>query len=168
MKRWIILSAVLTVLYACQENDTVSDFTGNEITYALQQGSAFAVNGTITFKERTDGRVSALVDLSGTDGDQKLPVHLHLGDVGEPDAEIALLLTPVQSGTGKSETIISQLANEEKVSYQQILNMNASIKIHLGESGPERDIILAAGNIGKAASQTNPSGRSSIAVCKSE
>lgn len=168
MKRSIFLFAtLLTIFYACQDSEVVNDFTGNEVTYSLQQGSEFAVNGSVTFKERKDGAITATISLSGTEGTEKFPVHLHLGDVSEPDAEIALLLAPVQASTGQSETIIRQLGNEETINYEQLLKLSASIKIHLGETGPERDVILAAGNIGTAAT-TNITGRTTISVCKSE
>jgi len=155
-------------LIACQENVAVSEFTGNETTYNLQSASQYSVSGIITFKERKDGKTTAVVDLKGTDGDQKFPVHLHLGNLSNPAADIAVLLSPVTTATGKSETLVKELTNETSVTYQQLLDLEACIKIHLGESGPDRDIILAAGNIGKSSKTETTNGRIGIAVCKSE
>ena len=155
-------------LVACQENEAVSEFTGNETTYNLQSASQYSVSGIITFKERKDGTTTALVDLKGTDGDQKFPVHLHLGNLATPAADIAVLLTPVTAATGKSETQVKELTNETTVTYQQLVNLEACIKIHLAENGPDRYIILAAGNIGKSSKLESASGRTGISVCKSE
>jgi hypothetical protein len=167
MKRLMYL-LVGVGLIACQENEAVSEFTGNETTYNLQSASQYPVSGIITFKERKDGTTTALVDLKGTDGDAKLPVHLHLGNLATPDADIAVLLSPVTATTGKSETLVSGLTDETTITYKQLLDLEACIKIHLGESGPDRDVILAGGNIGKSSKQESVNGRIGIAVCKSE
>ncbi len=167
MKRLMFLLVSLA-LCACQENEVASEFTGNEITYNLQSASQYSVSGIITFKERKDGTTTALVDLKGTDGTQKFPVHLHLGNLATPDADIAVLLSPVTAATGKSETAISKMTNETTVSYQDLIDLEACIKIHLGESGPDRDIILAAGNIGRSNQLEASGGRTGVSVCKSE
>lgn len=161
---------VIAVLLACQPtaNDAVSDFTGNETTYALQSGSAHGVTGTIVFKERRDGKITANIQLTGTGGSAQHPVHLHLGNLGTPDADIALLLTPVNAATGKSSTLISQLADESTLTYGGLAELEAAVKIHLGDVGTDRNVILAAGDIGKSFTKANPNSRVGIATCKSE
>ncbi|GAB1445211.1 hypothetical protein MASR2M41_08800 [Flammeovirgaceae bacterium] len=167
MKSWVGVLAIILALSGCQESQTVSDFTGNEVTYALQQASDYNVSGIVTFKEKRDGSSIILVDLQGTDGNVKLPVHLHMGDISAPDAEIAALLNPVIGTTGRSETHLVQFADETKLNYSDLIKLEASIKIHLSDIGPERDIILAGGNIG-ALSTKGTYGRIGIGVCKSE
>ncbi|HRI78423.1 MAG TPA: hypothetical protein PLR06_02715 [Cyclobacteriaceae bacterium] len=156
------------LMVSCQQSEVVSQFTGNEVTYALQQGSTFAVSGSVVFKERKDGKVSAVISLAGTDGNGSFPVHLHLGDISTQKADIALLMNPVDGKTGKSETVFSSLSDESAIDYNRLTQMNACIKIHLGDSGPDRDVILVAGNIGTATTPTPTGGRLGIAVCKSE
>lgn len=154
-------------IFGCQESEQpAGEFTGNEVTYALQAGSVYAISGVATIKERNDGSAQVVISLSGTEGTAQLPVHLHLGDISEADVDVAALLNPINAANGKSETIVKQLANETPVTYAALVDMSACIKIHLGETGPDRDIILAAGNIGKAALNA-ASGRASIGVCKS-
>jgi hypothetical protein len=160
-----LILAVLAL--GCQKNEAVSEFTGNETTYSLQQGSQFDVAGTIIFKERKDGKISASIALTGTNGDAKYPVHLHLGDISTPGADVALLMNPVAGKTGKSETVFNQLADESSIDYNRLKSMQACIKIHLGDTGADRDVILAAGNIGSAVS-SNSGGRLGVSVCKSE
>lgn len=150
----------------CQDNDSVpTDFTGNETVYALLAGPVYPISGTATFKEKKDGSTVVVINLTGTEGDIHHPVHLHLGNTGSPDAEVAALLTSVTGSTGKSETTLTALADETSVTYSQLIELGACIKIHLAESGPERDIILAAGNIG---SSMNAKSSGEIAICKSE
>lgn len=163
----IIVGIVFVTFFGCQDSDihVSDDFTGNETVYALQAGSAYPISGTATFKEKKNGSTVIIINLSGTEGTIQHPVHLHLGNVGAPDAEVAALLTPVTGNTGKSETAVTMLANETAITYSQLIALEACIKVHLAAAGPDRDIILAAGNIG---SSVNAKSSNEIAVCKSE
>jgi len=161
-----ILFAV--ILLGCQEPETVSEFTGNEISYELMAGSEYNVNGTISFKERVDGFTTVLIDLKGTDGTAKHPVHLHLGTIATPQAAVAALLSPVIAATGKSETLLNRLADDTPVLYKDISRLDACIKVHLSDSGAGRDVILAGGNIGASYVKELSAGRQAgFAVCNS-
>jgi len=155
------------LLTACQKSEVVSEFTGSQTTYALQAGSSYPISGTVIFKERKDGAVTVSVKLTGTSDGTTSPVHLHLGDIGTTQAAVAALLSPVTGKTGESETILRALADESAVTYQRLTQLDACVKVHLSDVGPERDIILAAGNVGTATTKSNPGGRLGIAVCKS-
>jgi hypothetical protein len=162
----IIAGFVLILFGACQENEAVKDdFTGNEMVYSLQAGSAYPISGTATFKERKDGNTTIVIKLTGTEGNLEHPVHVHLGDIGTPGAEVAALLNPVRGVTGKSETTFTMLADETPITYTQLVELEACIKVHLAADGPDRDIILAGGNIGELAG-ARTSGE--ISPCKSE
>lgn len=163
----IIAGIALVLFFGCQDNDSsiYTDFTGNETVYGLQAGSVYPISGTAIFQEKKDGSTLITISLSGTEGDVQHPVHLHLGNIGSPDAAVAALLTSVTGSTGKSETTLTMLADETVVTYSELIALGACIKVHLAESGPERDIILAAGNIG---SSVNAKASGEIAVCKSE
>lgn len=163
MKR---LGFALLLLIACEEKEVVeNEFTGNEVVYALQAGSTYAIAGTLTIKEKKDGTSFILVEVNGTSGNLQHPVHLHLGTIGTPDAAIAALLNPVVGSLGKSETSLSQLANESPLSYAELTQLEACVKIHLAVSGPDRDVILAAANIGTAVN-TPTNSRIGIAICQ--
>lgn len=162
----VIAGIVLMLFFGCQDNDGVTtDFTGNETVYALQAGSVYPINGTATFREKKDGSAVVIINLSGTEGNLQHPVHVHLGNISSPDAAVAVFLNPVTGSTGKSETAVTMLADESSVTYSQLIALGACIKIHLADSGPDRDIILAGGNIG---SSVNARNSGEIAVCKSE
>lgn len=168
MKKVIAGMVLMAMFWGCQESETLeTDLTGNEIVYALQAGSLNypAIAGTATFREKKDGSTVISISLTGTEGTIQHPVHLHLGSLTTPDADVAALLTPVLGSSGKSETTLTLLADENTITYNQLVNLDACIKIHLAETGPDRDIILAGGNIGKS-SAAKTSDR--IAICKSE
>lgn len=163
-----VASLMMFGVMACQEpNESV--FTGNETTYSLQAGSLYNISGTVTLKERKDGATSVIVLVSGTEGNAAHPVHLHKGFISEAGADVAAQLAPLSAQTGRSETILAQLADETPVTYAALTGMVANIKIHLAETGPGRDVILAGGNIGKGVTAAaNGRLRYDLGVCKSE
>jgi hypothetical protein len=166
------MKGILSILFigallSCQEPEAVSEFTGNELTYELVAGSEYNVSGTISFKERVDGFTTVKIQLTGTDGDAKHPVHLHLGSISTPQADVAALLSPVIASTGVSETLLDRLADDTPVKYNDISKIKACIKVHLSDDGPGRDVILVGGNIGESYVEGLSSGRQGFAVCKS-
>ncbi len=168
MKNLLFLLVFSVLLISCQENVSTNDFTGNETTYDLQSASQYNISGIVTLKEKRDGTTAVVVKLAGTSGESKLPVHLHLGDISTPGADVAALLTPVNAKTGISETVLKQLADETEISYSDLIKLNACVKIHLSDVGPERDIVLAGGNIGASMSKSIENGRTGFVPCKSE
>ena len=168
MRMLIAGIAVVAVSISCQENDQVKgDYTGREAVYPLLQASVYDIQGTVTLREKNDGSTGIEVSLSGTEGAIEHPVHLHPGNTTVDGADIIALLTPVIGRNGTSSTHLVRLADETPVSYAELLEREACIKIHLAADGPDRDIVLAAGNIGTAHGDII-SGRKGIAVCKSE
>ncbi len=165
----IILLLTFALPFSCEESDqpVISDLTGNETVYSLEQGSGYSISGAIIFKEKKDGSTRINIALTGTEGELYHPVHLHIGDISLEDADLAAQLNPVHGKTGKSTTDFKMLADESTITYNDLKNFAGCIKIHLAAAGPERDIILAAGNIGQLSSGS-AGGRLSIATCKSE
>lgn len=168
MKKLIGVLMGMAVMVACQESEKAKDdFTGNQTIYPLVAGSQYNINGTVTFQEKNNGSTLITVALSGTEGAIEHPVHLHLGNIAEPGADVYALLNPVIGKTGLSETLLKQSSEETPISYRQLIELSACMKIHLAASGPDRDIILAAGNIGAAADDDSASGRLGVGVCSS-
>lgn len=168
MKKLLFLVGLGVILISCQENVSTNEFTGNEVTYDLQATSQYDISGVVTLKEKRNGTTQVLVKLTGTSGESKLPVHLHLGDISTSGADVAALLSPVNAKTGISETVLKQLADESEISYSDLIKLNACVKIHLSDVGLERDIILAGGNIGASMAKSIESGRTGFVPCKSE
>ncbi len=167
MKKLIGFVMAVSLLSACVENETLREFSGNEVTYQLVAGSEYNISGVVTLKERVNGSTSVIIKLNGTDGDVSLPVHLHLGNFGTLGADIAALLNPVKSKTGESETLLTKLADESEVLYSDLIQLDACIKVHLSDTGAERDIVLAGGNIGAAFGKEATNGKIGFALCKS-
>lgn len=170
MKTVFPLLFIVVILLSCEEKDPANkEFTGNETTYALLPGSSYNVSGSVIIKEKVDGYSLITITLTGTEGEIEHPVHMHVGNIQTPGAAILALLNPVIGKTGISETHFSQLSDESIVTYAELIHLDASIKVHLAASGPDKDIILAAGNIGSnVAGHEHHGGRVDIAVCKSE
>jgi hypothetical protein len=169
MKRMIWILAAGICVIGCQGNEEVeSEFTGREMVYPLTQGSQYNVQGIVTIKEKNDGTSLVSVALTGTEGIAEHPVHLHPGNISSPGADVAAQLSPIAGSSGTSETVLVRLSDESTITYNELINMDACVKIHLAASGPDRDIILAGGNIGAASIQEITSGRSAIGLCKSE
>lgn len=170
MRRIFLIVFAFAATLSCQDNEPASkEFTGNEVTYALLPASAYQVSGTVIVKEKIDGSSLIKIQLTGTEGNIEHPVHLHVGNLQTPDAAILALLNPVVGNTGISETHFTQLSDETPVLYKELIHLDASIKVHLAASGPDKDIVLAAGNIGSNTSgHEHHGGRVNIAVCRSE
>jgi hypothetical protein len=173
-RAWKAFWGVLLVLGGCSVGDPAvqkaSDFTGNEITYPLASASEFNISGSVTLKERKDGSTTLDIVLNGMEGTEGLefPVHLHNGNVATDNAEIAAVLQPVSGKSWKSSTVLKTLTDESAVKFDDLKNADACIKIHFAATGINKDIILSAGNIGKATDSPDANGRFSVAVCKSE
>jgi hypothetical protein len=167
-----IFPALLIVMFgiSCDQPEPANkEFTGSETVHALLPGSTYNVSGSVTIKEKVDGSSLITIKLTGTEGDVEHPVHLHVGNIETPDAAILALLNPVKGKTGISETNFTQLSDETPVTYQELIHLDASIKVHLAASGPDKDIVLAAGNIGSnTGGHEHHGGRVDVAVCKSQ
>lgn len=172
MKRLKFIAFIVSsylFLVACDNESTNSDdleFTGQETSYPLVKAAEFDISGTVKFRERVDKSVQIDVELTGTEGSVLYPVHLHYGDLGTHDADIAALLNDLNAEDGKSSTIVSVLSDDSKFTYDRLKTFEGSIKIHQAHFGDGRHVVLAAGNVG--ASVTSANGRSAITVCKSE
>lgn len=166
MKKLLFLFFIIGAL-SCDDNEEPLVYTNNQQEFELLQSSTFPINGTVTILERRDEQVEIRISITGTEGDTQHPAHLHFGDVSAPDAEVALLLTPVLGSTGESITLTNRLNNEQPITYEDLLTFDGHIKVHQ-DNGPNKNIILASGNIGSAFTKSGNTGRQKIAVCKSE
>ncbi|HZI24229.1 MAG TPA: hypothetical protein VFD46_04090 [Chryseolinea sp.] len=169
-KSYFLLIMLIGLGLGCSDEDPQVDevYTGNESTYPLESASEFDISGAATFKERVDGGTDVFIVLDKTFDTGEFPVHLHFGDVTTDKAEIALLMLPVAGNNGTSKTTISSLSDESKVTFNDLKEFDGCLKIHLAATGEGRDIVLAAGNIGKAFTASATNGRVGMGVCKSE
>ncbi len=147
-KLFFLLSAVLLSVFSCDDDTTDSTaLTGVSVMYPLFSGSEeWGYEGDVTFSERKDGFSVIDINLTGPEGTSKFPAHLHFGSYSA-EADMAAMLTPVDASTGKSKTLMSELASGAEITYEELVHFNGHIKIHLGD-GDYKNVILAYGNIG--------------------
>ena len=159
-----VSTLVIILMFGCSEKDTPeSDYTGRSISYDLYSGNTAGVPGVVEFKERTDKSIDIIITLDDLDGKGMLPAHLHFGDLSEADNPQAALLNSYDVEKGSSITNIKQLADDTTFPFERVENFDGCVKVHLGHSGDDYNVIVAAGNIG-----TNESlgfNLSSVSVC---
>ncbi len=151
----IRLFALLTLaaFMGCSSDDaSVNKYTGKEISYSLFSGSEIGTAGAVTFKERSDRTVDVIVTLDNS-YQGNYPVHLHYGDLSIPDAPQATLLADFDGEKNMSITNLSVLADETPFTFDSVDGFDGSVKIHLGRSGPDYDVLISAGNIGSNVSK---------------
>ena len=154
LKLFVYLTmAALTVLtMSCEEEEgpmmpEMPEPAGNSMSYDLMSVSDPSISGTATFTELDDGSTRVILDLIGTTGGTH-PAHIHMNTAAE-GGDIAVSLTPVDGSTGMSETIIESLDDGTAISYEQLLDYNGYINVHLSSS--ELATLIAQGDIGQNA-----------------
>lgn len=170
MKRGFVWLVVFLCFGACSQQDESgikpdTDFTGNSVTYALQSGADWNLSGSVVFSEKKDGSTVIDIQFDNLETASEHPVHLHLGALNVDQADVAAWLNPIDGKTGKSKTNLKRLVDETSITFNDLKQLDACIKIHLSSSGDGQNIILAATNIGSAVT-SNALSRSAIGVCK--
>lgn len=165
MKKLILGLSIVVGLWSC--NDPEPDiYTGEKIEFELFKSSDFDFNGTLLVQELRTGDVEFTIQLEGAKAANiSYPAHLHFGGYDMADAPIAQLLTPVSGSDLKSVTILNNLSDGSKVSFDQMKSFEGHVKIHLANEGPDYDVILVAGNVGASFNAELGFDPSKMAVC---
>lgn len=140
----------IAVAFGCaNDDDSKQDnvLTGRSIEYPLTAGSEYSTSGTITFQEKKDRSLRAVIKIGPSGMEVYHPAHLHYG-VFEMDALMAAMLHPVDGKTGEGITERVILEDDTVLTFEALQTFDGHIKVH-GDDGPNRDLILAYGNIGK-------------------
>jgi len=151
---------LITLIYGCGQDSENTE----SVVYELPALSANEISGNLTVSKNDDGSATFYIKLDGTIRGFDYPTHLHYGDLSVPNASVAMLLTPTSGDTGISETVVSLLSDDSAVTYEEIITGNFSLKIHLGDNNEDKQIILAASNLGSAFDEH---GTKSVAICSS-
>jgi len=122
--------------------------TGNEKEYDLAEKDVAGISGKVTFNERKNGNALAVLDIDGTPNGGIHPAHIHMNSAAE-SGDILISFTPVDGSTGMSMTDIRTDDNGSSLTYNDILNVNGYINVHLSSS--ELGTIVAQGDIGSNA-----------------
>jgi len=144
---WIVFVLFIS---SCEQEE--EGFRGRELSYPLSSANPdYLYEGNALFKELETGAVEITVQLVGERGDAAyfFPAHLHYGEYDMPDAPMAAMLNPVDIRSLKSVTIVDKLSSGEAFNFESLENFHGHVKVHLADDGPDYQVILVAGNIGK-------------------
>ncbi|AGA79259.1 hypothetical protein [Echinicola vietnamensis] len=148
------LSLLVMLIFSLSSCNELTDslYEDNVLTYDLHTVSTeYGYTGEVIFKEFSNGKgVEVTIQLYGdaSEDEYYFPAHLHFGayEAGV-DAGMASMLNGVDIRPLRSVTVL------EGYSLSELMQDDYHIKVHLASSGPEYNVILVAGNVGKAAGQ---------------
>lgn len=152
MKKQLVLitmfiGVIIVSMSSCDDDDGPS-LTGEQEVYTLRSVSDPSVNGTVTFANRTDDAVLITIQLSGTQTGNSHPSHIH-NDNAASGGGIILDLTSVDGASGRSETIVTQLNDGSPVSYDDLIDFDGYVNVHLSDANLAT--LIAQGDIGQNA-----------------
>ena len=140
-----------TLVIGCSDDDDGAiqpPTTGDEVTYDLFELSDSGVSGSAKIEQLDDGTSKLTIDLTGTPSDGMHPSHIHANTAAEGGG-IIISLNDVNGSTGMSETIISEDDAGNTVTYQDLLDFDGYINVHL--SADDLATVVAQGDIGQNA-----------------
>jgi len=169
----LFLLASAVILTACNnEGEENANYTGREIQYNLLEGSYLetTTSGMVTIKERLDKSAEIKLVIDGTLNNAQHPVHLHYGNLQDNGLVAEFLNNMEDIGNNRSQSIthLTQLADGTAITYDQLVKMNGSIKVHFEEDGALKDVILGATNIGANYQMADIGSIKDITVCNSK
>ena len=149
---FILLFVFTALIYtSCNDDDddnsiiTISP-SSTSITYDLGSKDVAGISGTAKFTKNTDESVTVLLELTGTPSDGNHPAHIHVNTAAE-GGDIAVSLTSVTGFNGKSITVFNSLDDGTPITYDDFLNFDGYINVHLSSSN--LGTIVAQGDIGQ-------------------
>ena len=166
MKKLSIILILISLFFSFNK-DNEELYSGKTVTYDLYSASDYNYTGSIIIKELANKDLEFNLRLNGNKSDATyfFPAHLHFGAYDQPDAAIAYLLNPIDIRTLSSTTIISSLTNGQKITFEDLATLDAHIKVHLADSGPDYQVILSAGNIGKNDNSAEAFQKGMMTIC---
>lgn len=113
-------------------------------TYQLKSVAVPSISGTVTFEQKNKATLIS-IELTGTPNGGEHPAHIHFNSAAEGGG-IAVSLDPVNGSSGKSKTLVTQLDNGTPISYEELLDFDGYVNVHL--SAAQLNVIVAQGDIG--------------------
>jgi hypothetical protein len=120
--------------------------TGESESFALGSVSNPAISGTATFHERVSGETLVVLELEGTEASGVHPAHIHANTAAQGGG-ILIDLSDVDGATGISKTHVSELNDGTAITYEQLLDFNGYVNVHLSASN--LGTLVAQGDIGQ-------------------
>jgi hypothetical protein len=141
---------ILPLLTSCDDDDEGGpppgpQLTGNSEQYNLFSKSDPAISGIVEFAERDDGVTVITINLNGTSIGGDHPSHIHANNAAD-GGTILVDLSNVDGETGTSVTEISTLNDGTGVTYNELINIDGYINVHL--STTDLVTLVAQGDVG--------------------
>jgi hypothetical protein len=150
----LVLMAAFALLSSCTKDqsfttpaladEVVTDRASETTVYPLNSVMGSGVSGTATFRQ-IGSKTMITLELDGTEPGNSHPAHIHFNSVAVGGG-IAVSLKPVNGASGRSVTIVSATDAGMALSYEDLLDFNGYINVHL--SATQLSTVVAQGNIG--------------------
>lgn len=152
LSKCAVFAILLSIVFisSCDNDDADPDLeppkeTGNSKSFNLFLASTGLPEGTVKFTELDDGSTKVEITIPSQGGSGSHPAHIHK-NTGAAGGDIAISLQNVESATGKSETIVVALDDGTVVTYQQLINFDGHVNVHLSDT--DLATLVAQGDIG--------------------
>lgn len=130
----VFLIASVSIM-SCDQEEELSDIrlTGQSKMYILNAVSNSGLGGTLIFEERTDHSTLVTIYLDGSTSGTSYPAHFYANSMLDA-GDIIVDLNSVDGTTGKSETVVFNKNNGNKISFDQLLALDAHVRIAYSET----------------------------------
>lgn len=119
--------------FVVQGDIGANELTGDSKVYTMMPVADPNVTGTATFEKRKKGTTLVTVALTGTQAGVTHPSHFHANTIAEGGG-IVINLKNVDGATGKAVTSVDTLNNGTAITYDELLNFNGYINVHMGST----------------------------------
>ena len=123
-----------------------NELTGDTEQYVLGSVSNPAISGMASFAKRINGETLVTVSLDGTNDGDLHPSHIHANSAAQGGG-IVIDLNDIDGTTGESKTNISQRNDATAITYDELINFNGYLNVHL--SSAALGTLIAQGDIGQ-------------------
>lgn len=119
--------------------------TGDTKSYTLGSVTDRAISGTATFAKRKNNETLVTIQLTGTTAGGVHPSHIHTNAAAQGGG-IVIDLSNIDGATGRAVTNVTKLNDGTAITYDQLLNFNGYVNVHL--SSASLTTLIAQGDIG--------------------
>lgn len=142
-KAAFVLLGSLFIVSCDSDDDAIDDgFQGESQEYELEAVSGSTVEGMVLFTENENGSTTIEVELDGIEDGEAYRVGVYEGNATE-DGEIILTLEDTEGDTGISTTTVSELYDDTDVSFEDLMELDAHMRIYLVDGDTETLVAYA-------------------------
>jgi hypothetical protein len=121
-----------------------SMLTGDFVVYTLAEQNSSGIDGVVRFAEFMDGSTLVTVLVSGTTNGIH-PAHIHVNSIAHGAQPAAVTLNSVDGLTGVADTVVTALADNTPITYDELIVFNGYVNVH---TSPTVGTPVCGGDIG--------------------